>query len=145
MANVGHELFTGGDVAFEITEHGACDHTGVMFLDASHYGAEVGRLEDHPDPARLNQVFKEGGNLVGHPFLDLEPAGKHFYQAWNLGEADHLRSGQVADVCIPKERNHMVFAHTVKLDVLYHDHLVVLDVEQRVIEQRFWIYAVALK
>ena len=61
-------------------EHRARDGARVLFLDAAHRHAQVGRLADHRHTQRIDLLADGLGNLVGHPLLNLQPPRKDIHQ-----------------------------------------------------------------
>ena len=78
-----------------------------------------------PDAGRLEHVHDRVGDLVGEPLLHLEPAGEDVHDAGHLGEAEDLAVGDVGDVGPAEERQQVVLAQRVELDVAHHDHALV--------------------
>ena len=76
------------------------------------------------------------GDLVGQPLLHLQAAAEGIDDARDLAEADHLRARQVGDVALAEERQQVVLAEAVEIDVLHDDHLAVVDREESVIDER---------
>ena len=85
------------------------------------------------------------GDLVRQPLLDLQPAREHFDQPRNLAQADHLAVRDVRDVALAEERQQVVLAQAVEVDVLDDHHLVIIDGEQRVVEHRIDVGRVAAR
>src|SRR3990172_2717034 len=128
------ELLPGHLVGAEGTRHGACHHSRIGSLDASHRGAKVQAFDNNSNAVRLHSRINEVGDLPGHALLNLQPAGKHVDDARNLGQADHALQWQVGYMCTAEEGKHVVLAQTIELNVTHDHHLVVLDVEERVID-----------
>lgn len=93
----------------EGTEHGTGSHAGMFFFDTAHHGAHMGTFDDDADAEGIEDIIEGIGDLGGHPFLDLEAAGKDFDDAGNFREADHFFVGDVGDAGTAKEGEHMVF------------------------------------
>ena len=74
------------------------------------------------------------GDLVGHPFLQLQPAREDIDQARNLAEPDHAAVRDVGDVALAEERQQVVLAHAVEVDVADDHHLAIIDAEQRAVQ-----------
>src|SRR6266550_3953257 len=109
---------------------GARDRLGVLLLDAAHHHAEMVRLDHDTHTARLEYVHERVRHLVGESLLHLEPAGKHLDHAWDLGETDQAAVRQVGDVRPTEERQQVVLAQRVDLDVAHaHQVLVPLAVQ----------------
>ena len=75
------------------------------------------------------------GNLSGQVFLNLQTAGVHVDDAGKLGQAQYLASGQVGNVALADERQHMVLTHAVEFDILNHDHFIHGRFEYRIVHQ----------
>ena len=89
---------------------------------------------DHRDAGRVDGVANGLGDLVRHPLLDLQPPREHVDQARDLAEAHHAAVGDVGDVALAEERQQVVLAQTVVVDVAHDHHLVVIHGEQRAVE-----------
>ena len=133
-ANQLEELHARARVVAEGAEHGAGDGEGVLLLDAAHRHAQVRALADHRHAERIDLLADGLGDLVGHPLLDLQPPREHVHEPGNLAEPDDARLRNVGDVALAEERQQVVLAQAVEIDVLHDDHLVVVDREERVVE-----------
>ena len=96
-----------------------------------------------PTPARLDRLLDGLRDLDGEPFLDLQAARVDVDEARDLGEADHLPVRQVGDVRLAVEREQVVLAQGVHVDVLDHHHLVVGDGEEGLVQDLVRILRVA--
>ncbi len=67
------------------------------------------------------------GNLSRHPLLELQPAREHVDEPGNLAESDDSAVGDVRDVTLAEERQQMVLAQTVVVDVAHDYHFTVVD------------------
>src|SRR5207248_4034645 len=99
---------------------------------APHHHAQVVRLDHHAHPARVEHLHQRVRHLVGEALLDLQAAREHLDDAWNLREADQAAVGQVRDVRPPEERQQVVLAQRVDLDVADADQVLVPLAVQRV-------------
>jgi hypothetical protein len=104
------------------------------FLDAAHHHAQMARLDDDAHALRIDGFLNGVGDLAGEPLLHLQAASKHFNEARDLAEADHLAFGDVGDVDFAEKGQHVVFAEREHLDVFHDDHLVVVDVEHGAVQ-----------
>src|SRR5688500_1929245 len=82
------ELHAGAGVVTEDAQHSAGHRKRILLLDTAHGHAEMGAFTDDRDAARVDLLANRLRNLVGHPLLDLQPAGKHVDKAGNLAETD---------------------------------------------------------
>lgn len=71
-------------------------------------------------------------NLLGEPFLNLKALREAGRQANELREANNFSLGEVSDVNLSVEGQHVMFTHGVELDVLHNDHFSVRRREQGV-------------
>ena len=129
-----HELGARLGVALEGAAHRAGDGEGVLLGDPAHHHAQVDRLDHHRDALGLEHALERLRDLRGETLLHLQAPAEHLDQARDLREPHHLALRQVGDVRAPEERQHVVLAEAVEVDVLHDHHLVVADVEERVVE-----------
>ena len=85
-----------------------------------------------PTPCGCSDLHHRIGDLVGEPLLHLQPAREHLDDAGQLGETHDPAVGNVGDVRPPEERQHVVLAQGIDLDVPHQDHALVLLLEDRV-------------
>ena len=142
LAYLGQE-FTPNSGFLHGSAHGCGHRVGEVLFDPPHHHAKVLAFNLNANTLGT-EFFVEGrGDLLGHPFLDLETLGKHVDQAGNLGEADDLFIRDIRNVAATKEGQNVVFAEAEKLDVANEDHVLVLDVKKRLIDQFVDIHLVA--
>jgi len=80
-------------------------------------------IDDHADSAGI-QYFLDGiGNLPGQPFLNLEPPCVHIGDPRQLGNTDYFVVGDIPDMAFAEERQQMVLAQGINLDVSQDDHV----------------------
>ncbi len=91
------------------------------------------RLDDDPDVLGAGDLLQRVGDLERQLLLNLQAAREHVDDARHLGEPQHLAVRNVPHVGLTDERQHVVLAHGVQLDVLHHDHLPVLGREQGIV------------
>ena len=91
-------------------EHRARDGERVLLLDAAHRHAEVRGFADHRDAERIDLLADRLGDLVRHPLLDLQAAGKHVHEPRDLAEADDAVARNVRDVALAEKRQQVMFA-----------------------------------
>ena len=124
-----HELVPGAFVLEESARKGRRHGDGVRFLDAAHGHAGVHGLDDHGDAPGMQGILDAVADLLGQALLDLQAAGVSLYDAGDLGKSRDLSVGDVGDMGLPDERQHVVLAQGEEFDVLDDDHLVVGLVE----------------
>ena len=76
------------------------------------------------------------GDLRREPLLHLQPAREHVDDARDLAEADHAAVRNVGDVALAEERQQVMLAQAVEVDVAHDHHLVILDGEERAVDAR---------
>src|SRR5260370_23596649 len=74
------------------------------FADAAHLGAEMNRLEVHGDAMGLQDAREGLRDLATNPLLDGEPPGEEAHQAAELGDADDVLVGALAEVAVGEKR-----------------------------------------
>jgi hypothetical protein len=94
----------------------------------------VAALHHDAHPFGLGLVQHGLGHLLGQPLLDLQAAREAVHDARDLADAEHLVFGDVAHVAAPVERQQMVLAEAVDLDVAHDDHVVEVRLEHRAVE-----------
>src|SRR3990172_133370 len=131
---VGEELGAGAVTGLhQAVQRGGRDQR--LLAHAAHDHAQVRRLDDHPPALGVEPIFDEVGDLLGHALLDLEPPCEHLDDARQLREADHLVARDVRHGRLAEEREEVVLAERVELDVLDDHHLGVLDLEDGAVEE----------
>ena len=96
-----------------------------------------------PTPCGLEPLHEEVGDLLGQPLLDLEPARVHLDDPRDLRQPDHAPVRDVGDVGVAEERQQVVLAQRVERDVPHDDHLRVVDLEHRAVDQPLRVDVVA--
>src|SRR5947207_13691180 len=76
--------------------------------------------------------------------MDLQPASKDINNACHLRKTDHSAIRNVSDMRLADERQQMVFAQGIKLDVFHEDDLARFRVEDRVIDDVVQVLAVTI-
>ena len=117
---------------------------GILLLDASHGHAKVLRLDDDGHSEWIQHFLQAVFDLGGEPFLKLQPTGIALHHARDLAQSHDGAVRDVADVRLPEERQQMVLAQRIDFDVLHHDNLLVILVEQGAFKNRFGVLAVAV-
>ena len=92
------------------------DRDGAVLLDAAHRGAEVRRLEPTATPRAPVELAQPVGDLLGDPLLHREPPRVEPHEPRQLGDAEDLVAGDVADVRAAVERQRVVLAERVEAD-----------------------------
>ena len=105
----------------------------------------MGGLDDNPNPDRIQDPRQRLSDLIGQPLLHLETPTEHLDQTWDLAETDHSVPGQIRDVTLPEERQQMMLAQTVEINILDDDHFAVVDGEQRAVDNLIDIGTVAAR
>ena len=102
------------------------------------------RLDDHAYALGVDGSHEGGGDLLRQPLLHLEPTRVAVHQTGQLAHAVHLVPGDVPDVALAEEGEHVVLAHAVEFDVPHNDHMVALFLEDRAPQDRGGVLLVAL-
>src|SRR5947207_15019028 len=76
--------------------------------------------------------------------MDLQPASKDINNACHLRKTDHGAIRNVSDMRLADERQEMVFAQRIKLDVFHEDDLARFRIEERVIDDVVQVLAVTI-
>src|SRR5437764_1053973 len=71
--------------------------------------AGVGRLQHDADPAGVQLLHQEVGQVLRHALLDLRPARERLDRAGQLAQAGDPAVGQVGDVSLAKKGQQMMF------------------------------------
>ena len=121
----------------------AGSHDRARLAHAAHDGAQVRCLHDHAHAPRLEALHQEVGDLLGHPLLDLQAARVHLDDPRDLRQPDHPAPRDVGHGGRPEERQQVVLAQGVERDVLDDDHLAVVDIEDRAVDQPLRVDVVA--
>ncbi len=87
-------------------------------------------LDHHRNALGIGDLLNSLGDLASQVFLNLQTTGEHVDDARDLGQTDYLAGRDVGNMGLADERQHMVLAQRVQLDVLDDHHLVVVGVEQ---------------
>ena len=142
-SNEPQELLPCPGIAAEGAANKARDGGGVLLLDAAHHHAEVIRFDDDAYSLGFQYVLQRVADLLAEAFLGLEPASEHVHDPCDFAQADGLLRGDVTDVYLPDEREQVVFAERVALDVLHDDHPVRVSRKERAVHDFLEILAVA--
>ena len=112
-------------------------------MHTTHHHAQVIGLHDDSHTHRLEHVHERVRNLVGHALLQLEAARKHVDYPRKLRQADDSTVRVICDVCLAEERQHVMLAQRVHLDVAYEDHAFVFLFEHGIADNIFHRFAVS--
>src|SRR5262245_10293592 len=104
----------------------------------------MSRFDDHPHSMRIELRLQGFSDLHGQPLLNLQPSRKHVHDARNLAESHHLLIGQIAHMNSAVERQQVMLAHAEEIDVFHNDHLVVLDREERAVQEMIDVAMITL-
>src|SRR5713226_10046852 len=88
----------------------------MSFPHSSHLRAQVQRVQVHRDTMRLQDAHQLIGDLDPDPLLDGEAPGEDSHEPGQLGDADDLLVSDVADVCVPVERERVMLAEREEFD-----------------------------
>src|SRR5689334_18901915 len=100
---------------------------------------------DHDRHAyRMERLHEGVGDLGGELFLDLEAARENIDNARDLGEANHFPIRDIGDVGAADEREKMMLAHRVELDVFHHHNLARVGVKDGAVDHVLDALAITL-
>src|ERR1700722_15621277 len=91
-------------------------------------------FEDDSDSLGVNSVGDGFADLASEALLDLESPCEDIDEAGDFAEPNDLAVGDVGDVGFSEEGEEVMLALREELDVLYDDHLVIVDVEESFVE-----------
>src|SRR6267143_3516416 len=87
---------------------------GLGLANASHLGAEVNRLEVDGHAMGLQDARESLGDLAAEPLLNGEAPGEEAHQPSELGDANDVLMGDVAQVGVAEEGEGVVLAERVE-------------------------------
>ena len=77
----------------------------------------------------MKSLLNAVSDLNGKPFLHLKTAGVSFHHPCDFAQTCDFAIGDISHMTFAYERQHMMFASGVKVDVLHQHHLLVLFIE----------------
>ena len=114
-------------IVFKAAQHRTGNSNGILFFNPSHDHAQMLSFDDNSNSFRADFVVYGIRDLHRKPLLHLKSASIHVDEPWNLAKADDFSVGNVRDVTLAEERQDVMLAEAVEIDVLDDHHLVVLD------------------
>ena len=115
----------------------------ILLLHPAHLHAEVPRLDHHHHAEWVERFLDAVLDLPREPLLYLQAAREDVYNASQLAQSGDMPIGNVGDVYLAEEGEHMMLAEGVKLDVLHDHHLAVVVLKGGSTEHRLGILMVA--
>src|ERR1700724_4493606 len=115
------ELLSKPRVRLVIPTPEGCPGCRLRLADAAHLRAEVDRREVTRDAVRLEDARNRVGDFAPHPLLDGEPPSEEAHQPGELGDADDVLVGDVAQIGVAEERKGVVLAKGVKRNGPFND------------------------
>ena len=103
----------------------------------------MARLDHHAHTRGPDVLHDRLGDLLAQAFLQLQAARKHVDNARQLADAKHLAGRNVANVATAEERQHVVLAHAVELDILHDHHAVGVLREDGAVDDVFEVSSIA--
>lgn len=116
----------------EDAQHAARDRGAADFLDSSHHHAHMLALYDDGYASRSNCFVQCQSHLLGKALLHLQTTCECLCDAGQLGQADDQTIGNVTDMNLALEWDHVVFTQGGDLNIAHNDHLIVLFVKDGV-------------
>ena len=132
---------------FDVFEHSCVVHglgDRALLLDATHLDAHVLCLDHHDGTEWAEGLLKAVTNLLGQVLLHLQAMREDVHHAWYLAEPHDVAIGDVGHMNLAEEGQNVVFAERIELDVLDHNHLVVVLMEHGRLEGGNGIHRIAL-
>jgi hypothetical protein len=136
-----HEFFASFLIFAEGAQHCAAGEYGILLLNAPHHHTKMPGLDHNADALRIQAHHQDVGDFFCKSFLYLESPGVYVDNPGNFAQADNLAVWHVCDMALAIERQKMVFAQAVKVDILDNNHLVVLFCKERTVDNLtrvFW-------
>ena len=103
------------------------------------------RADDDADPLRVGLLHDGVRDLLRQLLLDLQAPREHVDDARELRDAEHLALRDVADGALAVERQQVMLAERVELDVLQDHHVVRAARELRAVHDGLQALAVAAR
>ena len=88
--------------------------------------ALVNRVDDHRHAFGGQRVFNRLGDLRSHFFLNLQALGVEVHQPRQFRNTDHPIARDIGDMGDANDRQHVMLAGRLELDVLEQDHVTVV-------------------
>ena len=123
-------------VVSERAENRACGHHGVLLFNAAHHHAEMAAFHDNAHALGAGGVQNGRGDFLCKPFLDLQAPCEAIDYSCEFADAQNLAVRNVSYGATAVERQKMVFAHGVYLNVSEDDHVVRAACENCVVDDR---------
>ena len=126
-----HELTSGTLVLEEAAgeRRGGCN--GILLLHSAYLHAHVGSLYDNAHTQRMQGILDTVADLDGKPLLDLKTAGITLHHTGDLAESGDIAVGNIGHMGLSIERQQVMLAHGVQLNILDNHHLTVVFLEHR--------------
>lgn len=102
-------------------------------------------FNDDRDADGMKNAHDRVGYLRGEIFLDLQAPSEEIDDARELGKANHFSVRDVGHMRLADERQQMVFAHGIKLDVFHEDDLARVGCEDRIVDQLIEVLSITLR
>ena len=101
------------------------------------------RVAHNHDALSPDYALHFATHLSRQALLHLQPARKDIDKSRNLAQTDDFAVGNIAYRNIAEERQDMMLAHRVELDILDHDNLRAFVLEKSLMDNRVDISAIA--
>lgn len=121
--NYAEELRSSLGVLLKAPPHRTCRRTCPNLLYTPHDHAKVAALHHHSDTQWVHCLHNCISNLSRQPFLHLKAPRKHLSYSCQLRQPNNFTIRNVSNVHLSSERNHVMLAKRVNVDIPYHDHL----------------------
>src|SRR5438552_961381 len=94
----------------QAADHAAGDKVRLGLVDAAARHAVVRRPDQNANPARLQHLFDDIGDLCREPLLELQAPGINLNYSRELADADHTAIGNVSHPCAADNGRQVVLA-----------------------------------
>ena len=138
------KFFSCGIVAEEQARECAGGRNGILLLNTAHLHAHVGAFDDDGDALGIQRLLNAVADLYGEAFLYLQAAGERIDDPRNFAQSDDCSVWNVSYMGFSEEREHVVLAHGIDLDVFHDDHFGIFFMEQSAFEDVFRVDVVTV-
>ena len=128
-ANEVEELLSGLLLSHKGSAECRSGRYGVLLLHTTHLHTHMRSLNNYRHAHRVESLLYAVANLDSKPLLHLQAASKALDAARNLRQARNAAIGDIGNVGLAIEGQHMVLAERVNLYILYNYHLFVVLLE----------------
>src|SRR5688572_29229043 len=103
--------------------------SGILLLYSTHHHTKVFGFNNYCYPKWIQCFFNGIFNLYSQSLLNLQPPGKYINHSCNFAETRYPTIWDICHMRLTDKRQHMMFTHTIDLNIFYYDHLAYLFME----------------